>query len=73
VIEVDKDSGFEESGIRTINKQVVANTMNSYFYLVGKDLASKIESVPNPMVTGKYNLNPHNKQFIFKAIGVQDI
>ena len=53
MIEVDKDSGFKESGIRTINKQVVANTMNSYFYLVGKDLASKTESVPNPMVTGK--------------------
>ena len=53
MIEVDKDSGFKESGIRTINKQVVANTMNSYFYLVGKDLAIKIESVPSPMVTGK--------------------
>ena len=56
MIEADKDSchiGFKESGIRTINKQVVANTMNSYFYLDGKDLTSKIESVPNPMVTEK--------------------
>ena len=53
MIEDDKDSGFKKSGIRTINKQVVANTMNSYFYFVGKDLASKKESVPNPMVTGK--------------------
>ena len=39
----------------------------------GKDLASKIVAIPNPMVTGKCNLNPHNKQFNFKAIGVQDI
>ena len=53
MIKVDKDSEFKESGIRTNNKQVVANTMNSYFYLVGKDLASKIEYVPNSMVTGK--------------------
>ena len=47
--------------------------MNSYFYSFGKDLASKIEIVPNPIATGKCNLNPHNKQFIYKAIGVQNI
>ena len=53
--------------------QGIANTMNAYFYSVGNDLASKIEAVPNPMVTGKYNLKPQNKHFYFKAIGVQDV
>ena len=53
--------------------QDIANNMNSYFCSVGKDLASKIEAVPNPMVTGKYNLNPQNKHSNFNAIGVQYI
>ena len=47
--------------------------MDAYFCSVGKDLASKIDAVPNPIVTGKYNLKPHNKYFHFKTIGVQDI
>ena len=64
---------LKESGSEVINKQDIADTMIAYFCSVGKDLASKIVAVPNPMVTGKCNLNPHNKQFNFKAIGVQDI
>ena len=47
--------------------------MNAYFCSVGKDLASMIEAVPNQTVTGKYNLNPRNKHFNFKAIGIKDI
>ena len=54
---------LKESGGDIVNKQDIANTMNAYFCPVGKDLASKIEAVPNPIVTGKYNLNPHNKHF----------
>ena len=56
-----------------VNKQGIANTMNAFFCSVGKDLASKIEAVSNPIVTGKYNLNPQNKHFNFKVIVVQDI
>ena len=64
---------WKESGSDIDNKQDIANTMNAYFCSVGKDLASKIETIPNPIVTGKYNLNPHNKQFIFRPLGVHDI
>ena len=64
---------MKESGRDIVNRHDIANTMNAYFCSVGKDLASEIEAVPNPMVTRKYNLNPHNKYFNFKEIGVQDI
>ena len=53
-----------------VNKQDIANAINTLFCSVGKDLASKIGAVPNPTVTEEYN---HNKHFNFKAIGLQEI
>ena len=41
-----------------VNKQKLADTMNEYFYSVGKDLAKKIEYTPNPLLSGDYNVNP---------------
>ena len=64
---------LKESGSDIINKQDIANTLKAYFCSVCKDLASKIEAVPNTIVTGKYYLNPHCKYLHFKTIGVQDI
>ena len=60
-------------GREIVNRQEISNTMNEYFCSVGKDLARKIEDAPNPMLTGKYNLNPDNKRFNFRPIVVQDI
>ena len=60
-------------GGEIVNKQEISNTMNDYFCSVGKDLASKIEDAPNPMLTGEYNLNPDNRRFNFRPIVVQDI
>ena len=60
-------------GGEMVNKQEISNTMNDYFCSVGKDLASKIEDAPNPMLTGEYNLNPDNRRFNFRPIVVQDI
>ena len=60
-------------GREIANRQEISNTMNEYFCSAGKDLASKIEDAPNPMLTGKYNLNPDNKRFNFRPIVVQDI
>ena len=60
-------------GGEIVNKQEISNTMNDYFCSVGKDLASKIEDAPNPMLTGENNLNPDNERFNFRPIVVQDI
>ena len=51
----------------------ISNTINSYFCLVGKDLASKNEDATNPMLKGTYDLNPDNRLFNFRPIVVQDI
>ena len=41
---------------------------------MGKDLTSKIEVTPNPiLLTGEYNLNPGNRRSNFRSIVVQDI
>ena len=64
---------LKESNGDIVNKQDIASAMNAYFCTVGKDLASKTEAVPLPLVTRKYNLNPQNKHFNFNPIGVQDI
>jgi len=63
---------LRESGSYIDDKQDIANTMNVYFCSVGKVLASEIETVSNPLVSRKYNLNPHNKQFI-SYIWIQSI
>ena len=39
-------------GGEIVNKQEISYTMNDNFCSVGKDLASKIEDAPNPMLTG---------------------
>ena len=63
---------LKESNSDIVNKYDIANAMKAYFCSVGKDLASKIETVPNPMIAGKFNLNYHSKHFYFKTIAVQD-
>ena len=64
---------LKESGSGIDNKQDIANILSEYFCSVCKDLATRIQTVPNSIMTKKYNLNPHNMQFNFKARGVQDI
>ena len=60
-------------GREIVDRKEISNTMNAYFCSGGKDLASKIEDVPNPMLTGEYNHNPDNRRFNFRPIVVQDI
>ena len=47
--------------------------MNSFFCSVGKDLAEKIDPVPNPLVEGDYEINKHKATFHFRTISVQEI
>lgn len=39
---------LKESGLETIHEKDIFNAMNSFFGSVGKDLADKIVSAPNP-------------------------
>ncbi len=62
-----------ESGNETVRKTEISETMNSFFCSVGKELADKIDPVPNPLLTGDYNINQDKTIFRFKAIKVKDI
>ena len=47
--------------------------MNSFFCPIGKELANKIDSLPNPLLTGDYEINKDKTIFKFKTIEVKDI
>ena len=62
-----------ENGSQTVHKKNISNTMNSFFCSVGKDLADKIDSSPNPLLSGDYDVNKNKAKFRFKTIKVQEI
>ena len=47
--------------------------MNSYFCSVGKDLADKISPIPNPLLSGDFEINRTKAKFHFRTIEVQEI
>ena len=62
-----------ENGSQTVHRKNISNTMNSFFCSVGKDLADKIDSSPNPLLSGDYDVNKNKAKFRFKTIEVQEI
>ena len=63
-----KDSDKETRQIKDIS-----NLMNDYFCCIGKNLASKIEDAPSPLLAGDSVVNKKNSRFKFKHISVLDI
>ena len=47
--------------------------MNSFFCSIGKELANKIDSLPNPLLTGDYEINKDKTIIKFNIIEVKDI
>ena len=66
---------LKDSGRDIVDMHEISNNTNSYFCSVVKDLASKTEDAPNPMLTGEphAHLNPDNRRFNFREIVFQDI
>ena len=64
---------LKQDGKNISNKQEISDTMNKYFCSVGKALAEEIDHIPNPLLSGDYQLNPGNLMFELKPIGLQDI
>ena len=60
-------------GTETVHKKDISNAMNNFFCSVGKDLANKIPPVPNPFLSGDYEVNKDKAEFNFKTIEVKDI
>ena len=47
--------------------------MNNFFCSIGKKLADKIDSVPNPLLTGEYEVNANKAKFNFRTIEVKEV
>ena len=64
---------LRDSGREIVHKNGISNAMNSFFCSIGQDLADKIDQVPNPLLSGDYEVNKNQAKFSFKTIGVQKI
>ena len=64
---------LKDLGTETVHKKEISNVMNNFFCSVGKDLANKIAPVPNPLLSGDYEVNKDRAEFNFKTIEVKDI
>ena len=47
--------------------------MNQFFCSIGTALAEEIEDSPNPLLLGKYHLNPKSSSFKFSPLLVRDV
>ncbi len=64
---------LKESGIETFLKKDISKTMNDFFCTIGKELADKIDPVPNPLLTGDYEINKDKTTFNFKSVEISEI
>ena len=65
--------GLRETDAKIVQKNDIANTMNSFFCSIGQNLASKIDPVPNPILSGDYEVNKNHAKFSFMPIKVKMI
>ena len=68
-----KIDSLKESDSEGVHKKDISNAMNNFFCSVGKDLADKIDPVPNPLLTGDYEITNYKTIFRFRTIDVQEI
>ena len=61
------------AGNETVHKKGISDAMNNFFCSIGKELADKIDPVPNPLLTGEYEVNANKAKFDFKTIEVKEI
>ena len=61
---------LKESGSETVHRNDIPDAMNSYFCSVGNDLADKISPVPNPLLSGDFEMNKTKAKFKFRTIEV---
>ena len=56
-----------------VNKKAISNAMNNIFCTMGEKLASKIDAVPNPLLSGDATEHNSSVKFQFGSITVKEI
>ena len=64
---------LKDSDKETRQGKDISNLMSEYFCSFGKNLASKIEDAPNPLLAGDSVVNKKSTRFKFKHISALDI
>ena len=64
---------LKEAGTETVHKKGISDAMNNFPCYIGKDLPDKIDSVPNPLLTGEYEVNANKAKFNFRTIEVKEV
>ena len=57
---IDCLKGFEHT---FVNKKAISKAMNNFFRTIGEKLASKIDAVPNPLLSGEATKNNSSVSF----------
>ena len=58
---------------KIVNKKEISNTANNFFCTIGEELASNIDTAPNPLLSGGFTNRSSSIKFKCMPIGVQDI
>ena len=56
-----------------VNKKAISNAMNNFFCTIGEKLASKIDAVPNPLLSVEATENNSSVKFHFASITIKEI
>ena len=56
-----------------VNKKAISSALNNFFCKIGEKLASKIDTVPNPLLSGEATKNYRSVKFQFGSITVKEI
>ena len=64
---------LKDSEYTFVNKKAISNAMNNLFCTIREKLASKIDAVPNPLLSGEAIENSSSVKYQFGSITVEEI
>ena len=64
---------LDVDGKKISNHEAIAEHMNTYFCNIGQDLSKKIPATPNPLLEGKYSVNPEGTTFHFQPVNSNQV
>ena len=64
---------LDVDGKKISNHEAIAEHMNTYFCNIGQDLNKKIPATQNPLLEGKYSVNPEGTTFHFQPVNSNQV
>ena len=64
---------LDVDGKKISNHEAIAEHLNTYFCNIGQELSKKIPATPNPLLEGKYSVNPEGTMFHFQPVNSNQV